>query len=77
MCFAFCIADVYTLLLCNVYSGGPQGRLDLDNSVASINNVIVIIIIIIVQASTSVHLTVRTKQGSENPLRSIIYFNSV
>ena len=43
--FAFCFADVYNLLLCNVYSGGPQGRWDLSNFVASENKVVVIIII--------------------------------
>ena len=45
--FFILFADVYNLLLCNVYSEGPQGRLDLSNCVASVNKVVIIIIIII------------------------------
>ena len=46
--FFILFADVYNLLLCNVYSGGPQGRLDLSICVASVNKVVIIIIIIII-----------------------------
>ena len=42
MCFAFSFADVYNLLLCNVYSVGPEERLDISNCAVCVNEVVII-----------------------------------